>query len=375
MLDLVMHQTTKFSWIVFFVLSWSGFSLGTLPKSVANGIRQNQSLEFKNVLKDVRPTHRELIIERYAELLLQSPVTAELEFKKDELIQFLRSEFITPLQGAESSPKKLKSANGRTKATQRDIEILVQQFKGQDRGNVVDINVLCGENAVELPLEIIDEKDKLALRLNGIGIPQTLSYTGEHNSHCLEVVFFRKSESALLSWIGTRAAACPISSFRAGECLLDASEQIAKALGRKSIDLIDESDIVCSKNRKPANLTRLKIYQEGKGWYEKKGYLPPGKVDSYRAKIAASISYPLSTLLNKLDNATSKESARILLSQKAVDFMQLDQEKTVAKFMSWLWDNDCTAYIELDRLLKNQSSEIEFPNIYTLPSYLNKELK
>lgn len=371
-----MQQANHFRWAILIVLTWSGYAIGTLPRVVSNSIKEKQSIEFQRVLSDANPAQRQLIIDRYSDLLLQSPVSAGIGIKREELIQFLNAEFLLPLQGLESSPKKPKTTTKRTKTSEQDIGTLVQKFQGRDRGNVLDLNIICGENSVELPFEILDDKDSLTLRLNGIPIPQTPDYFAGTTGNCLEVTFYRDSKSALLSWIGTQDIACPISLPRTGECLLDASEQISRALGSTRLDLMDVADIRCSKNKRTTNLTRLKIYQEGKGWYEKKGFLPPRNPDSYREKIAASLSYNLSSLLTKIEGmTTNKPAAKNLLVKKAVEFMMLDQGKTLAKFMSWLWKEDCAAYIEIDSYLKSQSSISDFPNIYDLPGLLTKVLK
>lgn len=213
---------------------------------------------------------------------------------------------------------------------------------------------------IDLPIVIQLDQDVITINLYGI------PFLGRH--HCLMLEYEPASPVLELKWIGTQDPICPIPVEQKGTFLLELSEEIAKALGKKKITLWDASSVLCRANQKSVDLFLLKIFQQGKSWYESKGYSHiPEQEEKYRSKVNSLRQYKLIDLendLEKKEGLISKitktkylnyyeylKSIKPLLKYRINQYNMTQNDGLLAGFLAWLYKQSCKEYTEVVDLL------------------------
>jgi len=343
---------------------------------------KRQTAEIQTALAPLTTKQRALLLEQYVDLLLRSAFTLAMEVKPDELKQFLLARFPHYDEGAEAKEKRGKRAQVYSDEIEEELSRLVAAFQGRFRENLLEVTLTCDRNDYEFPFEIAETEDGYHLVLSGVHVPRNKTdstdvhhYAGG-DIHCLELSMKEREAAATLSWIGTRIAACPIPKDKAALCLLSVAEQLAKAAGKEALLLEDASQIQCTSSRRETSLQHLKFYQEGKSWYEKYGYKVFAE-PAYPIQIHKFRTYELSSLVANVLHAETGEyrsNEKDLLISEAKKFAALNKGKTVSDFMSWLWNEDCNKYIDVDSFIFDKLLEFDFANLYPEISLFRKAL-
>lgn len=358
-----------------FFVSISG--LANLPDDV---IAQVEAMRpaLQELSDTLLPGQRELFLERYVDLVLESPFTLGFDLDKKTLLEHVKTRLFFRKVAEEADLKRSKRLVVQTQTATNFLDRLVKAFAGSVRGRIIDLNIDCGAKSYELPFQIEDSKEVLELSLAGVPMPHPEDPSPERD--CLDLRIHYKASVVSIRALNSKHAACPLPAQRAGSCLLGAAEQIARALEKRRLTLIDGSQIKCSKDRKEVSLRRLKTYQEGQGWYEKNGFLPIRDVEDFLARRKTFFDYPLATLQKGL--ALSKEyyhtiPVRDLLQKRIKSYLAQTESRnaTAAQFMAWLWENDCPAYGAIDDYLSKTSNGLAFTKLYPADSSFVKELR
>jgi hypothetical protein len=358
-----------FSWLAlsFALLTCIDVAYAHLLAEVTEFIDEQHS-QFQKAAAQLNAEQYKLTLARYADLLLDAPLFLGLKIDRAELAQYLDTEFpykvISPMPG----PKKMKA----------EIQQLLAAFKGQMRGGTIDLNFPCGDGIYELPFAFESKYGTIELKLVGIGIPRNKDER-PFDISCLEIELPPDAKETKVTWLGTQNTACPVPRERAGECLLGVAEKMSKAMGRLTITLQDKSEVKCPSNKKLADFARLKIYQEGQGWYHKHGYISSIDEAKYQAQLNLFKKYKLA-LFSKQLGAFEPRAEEAKIIRKAIaklDKYPQAKEKgaTVANFMRWLWQTDCPTYLKLDAFLFERHREFELLKLYPAPGSLAKDLR
>lgn len=199
------------------------------------------------------------------------------------------------------------------------------------------------------------------------GLPMTVDST----DNCLFLSFKLDSKTLQINWIGTKETVCPLSAKQKGNFLLELGEEIAKALDMHETKLWDVSNVLCTKNDKSIDLKLLKIFQQGRTWYESKGYkYKDNYYKDYRSKVAVLYYYSVLSFKSDLRNLYIKlRSEKAGLIKGRLDyylFLEKTFQEILAKmdeyqkestnpffsgFMAWLYEKDCAFYSDIVDLI------------------------
>lgn len=189
---------------------------------------------------------------------------------------------------------------------------------------------------------------------------------------CLFLVANVENKTAKLDLVNAKPAGCPIPSERRGTFLMEFSDELIKQLGMKKSSLVDASEIECKKSDKSTIFSFLRIMQKGSTWYEGFGYKP---IDTaYNKNVEYLRNIPVVILVDVMEKSkagitqraslgtkseqesykeylTSFDSRLEVLKTKIAEFSTKTDSKNLANFLSWLWDNNCSDYIEVKEFL------------------------
>lgn len=195
---------------------------------------------------------------------------------------------------------------------------------------------------------------------------------------CLQMTL--DGDEAEINTLNSYYTACPVPE-KAGSFMIKLAEWIASRAGYKRINLHDISTIRCKKNDDITSLARLKVFQEGKTWYESHGYSSNGSKGEGILRMQSSA--PLLNIQSELGNIAQKELPKLktsllarvsdevekeIIEKDFTDFAILKRKfdekidefmknykssgaPSLGKFYSSLWSQDCAIYIELVNFL------------------------
>jgi hypothetical protein len=363
------------SLLVFFSL-FVGPRIGVcLPKPIIELVH-NQKSDFESVLAPLSKQQRHLALERYVDLVLSAHFTLTLEIDADELRRFVFAENAYLDKEQESPEKKTKRTPVYSTAMEEELGKILAAFHGQFRGDSLELSFFCENHYFLFPFTIVEMgKKQYEMQLKGVPIQQS-GRTLNSDPRCLALDLDLDTPTANLGWIGTQESACPIPGKKGGECLLNLAEAVAKAAGKKSVSLIDASDIKCPINRQQTNLGRLKLYQTGHTWYAQKGYVSDDE-PTYEKSIHEFRKYPLDALLKNLTQITPRKDtahSRQILARESEEFLAPKKGDTVSDFMAWLWKKDCSAYMDVDTFITSPFMDLEFAQKVPRDLVMHKDL-
>jgi hypothetical protein len=219
-------------------------------------------------------------------------------------------------------------------------------------------------------------------------------------SACLDINFILPTKKFRIEWLGTINAVCPLVAEKKGSYLLEFAEAIAKALGVEKIRLLDASSVKCRENKKEVELGPLKIFQQGKTWYESHGYAQkPTLIEEYRRHVEALRKYKIEELETNIEQVyDSLHSSFKNLNDKQQKYynylnlikpnllIQLNKYKKdtdndlVVGFMAWLYQQNCASYTEIfDLLFPKKRFKITpvlfFAKLYPKDDYFYKQVR
>lgn len=359
-------------YIVCLLVTSSAFAL---PEEVIALVQERKN-DFKRILKSSSDEQGRLILERWTDLLLRSRFTLDMQIARDELLDYLKQQF--PLKEAqESKRKKGKKREELSETAEEMIAALIKAFDGSFRGAYLDLNFECDGNRYAFPFELEDVGGDLNLVMRGITVPESReARRGE--SRCFDLVLNRSPYPSLLEWISAVDAACPLPANRAGSCLLDVAERIARAAGRRILRLDDAAIIRCTIDRRRANLRRLRMYQSQPGWYQSRGFVLQRDLGEEEADQEKFRNYRLDRLItdfNGLKKSEEVSAVRRVLKKRAPEFQALQKDATIAQFMTWLWEKDCASYTALDAVITDLNVGSELSRLYPHFSLFEKRLE
>lgn len=198
------------------------------------------------------------------------------------------------------------------------------------------------------------------------------------STNCLDVSFTRTSHKLEIDWIGTRRAICPIPLKQQGNFLLTFAEALARALKLSTISLTDSSTIQCLENDKNIDLWLLKLFQQGKTWYESKGFSIETEKDFYERKKNELLSFKISDLESNLNSIANEIGLLIkggdprtgqywdFLKMKTVveDGLRAYKRETNGKllsgFMAWMHNKSCAQYSDIIDFLFPLSGKLPY---------------
>ncbi len=353
----------KFVVVIAAFFSFQALSLS--PKIEA--LLENQAPVFHDILARQTRPQRMLVLERYADLLMSSPYTLHMRIDFEEVRRTLFDRFLNAEGNEALSPKQERRIHSsvHSNVIYAELQRVSEALSGQLRPGLLDLQFSCQRSVFTFPLSVAELQSSYFLTLDGVPVPLEDGRTAAA-ANCLAIRMEVGDPTAHLTWLSTKEAACPLPSENAAQCLMSLAEQIARAAGKRSIQLYDGSTIRCPVNRAEASLRRLKMYQEGRTWYQKFGYVAVRK-DKHAAKMTKLNTYKLRTLLDVLPQMTGEElstdqSTKLLIYEEAEEFFDSGFAKTstVSQFMTWLWIKDCTRYITIDRFITDPSRRLEF---------------
>lgn len=330
----------------------SSHALADLPKSVLRMLDKRRP-ELKEVLALTTKRQHELLLERFADLLPKSNLYLFEKVDRDELLSYLKLKFPVE-QDPKDAPHKEESLKG-----------LSETLGARARGQTIDIDFKCSDGTYGFPLQVESKKDALRLTLRGIEVP-TLEQQARNPSYCLEIEVSSSRKSLRIENLRTQTVACALPVRRAGECLLELAEWIGQQLDAERSTLADFSKVRCPRNSAFTDLRRLKIFKEGQGWYEKKGY---GQVnlseDIYVKRLKEFRGYAIDALRRNLEvKQVGGEQIDLLDARVSKYFGEGNADPTFSAFMRWLWDDDCIAYIEIEKLVFLRKNALEIGKLY-----------
>lgn len=365
----------RYPFLMIVILFWS-FGSPALHKDIV-ALIDKQNPAFKKVLHSASKPQARLILERYVELLSDSPFSNGKNLDKKELLDFITARFMK-LEADEGELKKAKQLRVYSETVERGINHLIKAFDGRFRDDFLELNHDCKDGSYTFPFHIEGNEGNAewSLIIHGINIPETAEDFGEED-RCLEVILNADVPTAELAWLGTVGTACPIPKEKAGECLLGLAEKIAESVGKKEMKLLDASQIRCKENKKMINLRRLRVYQGGQSWYEKMGYSTSLDKKDYKAALDKFRYYPLSQLqknMASLEIPVAEKQAARLVKTRVAAFAEDHDDATISQFMSQLWDKDCAEYSIVDAFLEDLSIGTEISQFYPNNTYYRKTL-
>ncbi len=334
--------------------------------------------DFEKQLSVSSQSQQRLLLERYRDLLMRSRFGLDKNIDPDELSRYLFRQFEALPPGAEPEQKKGKKAPAYPAEMQSELSRIVKNLNGQIRDDLLQLTFTCAGERYEFGFEAQEWEGDFKLRLRGIPIPKESGVVAVGElSRCLEVHFTPADKVATLNWLDVRHVACAVPKNKAGECLLRAAEKIAAAAGKTQVLLIDSSMVQCPGNRKDYSLRRFKIYQEGKTWYEKQGYITNGNPSDVGDGKAQVQKYTLSKLLASAAELPVNERttySRALLDESAKKYLSLKNKDSVVDFMMWLWSTDCEVYGQIDEFITNRDWKLEFSKLFPVARAFHKKL-
>lgn len=364
------------------LLLWATHAQTTIPSAVkhdiqlfaANSIGVPYVVYFGNL-------QQQIIIENFADSIIKKYHTLVFDANlKQEILSYIKQEFrpIFDQKGFIPRPIYLKQLV----STVEDIYIL-DSYKNypiniQPSGFTIspwDKNTYLMQlryKNTTLPLSLTITRDK-EIKIKLYGIPLV---PGQRD-YCFEGEYTMESSSLNINWIGTAETICPIQAEQKGNFILELAEAIARALKKEEITLWDASRVYCPNNQKTNDLGILKLFQQGKTWYESKGYSYKEKYrDKYRTQVNALRQYLLinlensimpafyrlkEDLINKSSENIKKYSAHFekfapILIEKLNNFKNEKGQKFLSDFMAWLYQQNCALYSEILDLLFSRYS-------------------
>jgi hypothetical protein len=319
-----------------------------VPERVTD-IFNRQRPQIIKLLSSMDKSQYELLLDRYVDLMSESLLFADHKIDKDELRTLVRAQLPFSPRAEEAPTKKSKVHNAKADFS-KHVELLINAFQGQTRGDEIVLHFVCGQKDYELPFVVINDPTGFALKMKGILIPDERADIGKEGN-CLNMYFLQGYNKAMLTSLASKAVACPIPSEKGGSCLLEAAESISRVLSKDFLTVVDGSKLKCKDDKRSANLRRLKIYQGGQGWYEEHGFLSSVRPKTMKDEEAAFSKYPLWLLVKDVSMTQVGNPHREVFLAGARLFLEANKDATVGQYMSKLWKENCAAYIDIDMFL------------------------
>ena len=190
-----------------------------------------------------------------------------------------------------------------------------------------------------------------------------------------------QGKKGYVSWINTEVPGCPLPPVQKGTFLLKLVDWISQHADLSEVRLEDKAKIRCKLNEQPTELAFLRILQKGQSWYGSHGYFPEQKLRIEYEKSVEKLN-DFSLLQFKQEFPEFRNEALKFASRKSRNFQAKLATKTLEEkseeledwistfestygkdrklreFLSWVWDEDCSAFNPIARLI---FPKIEWP--------------
>jgi|GEM_PF-4731554 len=371
--------------ICVFLLISSGHLYGEIPVKLRAHLIEEMTLHVKDPKNSYFSKVQKLFIqENYTDALINKfykDIKLTPSFSRSELSVLVKKELRSIFDKSVTLPKPISL--GKLKEQVEEIFLSVaygkhplgSSFEATPWRKANTYLIQVDYKTVALPILVtigtlgdpIDDDSSISLQLYGLKNPFP---------NCLDASFFRSSNKLEIKWIRTQDVVCPIPPHGQGNFLLEFAEATARALKLTTISLSESSSLYCADDDKYIDLWLLKLFQQGKTWYESKGFSVKNGREDYEAKKSKLLRFKISDLesnltnitneINRSANKTSLNSCSSLnnsdvrikqycdfLKMKTVveQYLQAYKQQTngelLSGFMAWIYNQGCAKYYDI----------------------------
>jgi len=231
----------------------------------------------------------------------------------------------------------------------------------------------------------------------------------QNNEVCFELTVTTDSEGrhGYVDLINTEYPECHLPARQRGTFILKLVDFLSLTAELPYVRITDESRVRCHLNEESVALPLLRILQKGQSWYGSHGYLPEAsKREEFESSVRLIREFSLQDLKQKLPllrkemlnslrkfprNLSLKYAVSLFerhpfegqcsegrcneerdLTEDDLLWAHIEEfesdygpRKTVAQFLSWIWEIDCTLYSSYLRLIFPRLTQDEYERQFT----------
>ena len=278
------------------------------------------------------------------------------------------------------SPKKLHKYNySPTLETVIDFNLKDDLKKIYDIDKDKDIYVILIYKGYDIECTINRSDTKLKIKIVG------------KKGDCLEFLIYNYNDNrkkyACIDLISISDNECPLSKEieKKGTFLLSMVDEICKQLEVNTLKLTDGSYIKCKKNEITVGLQFLSLMKYGFSWYERNGFSyedekvrdTVNKIREIRNKPISEIRDYFKSLVDdlvsdigqvKYDFQGVEDKIKIMLNIIS-EYEKANENSNLYQFLTYLWDNDCSKYVDVISVLYPEVSTRNYIDESILPNF------